>query len=229
MKGNVLIFVQARMGSARFPGKVLKTHNELSLLGYQIERLKRSNASAGLKILTSTDPRDDLIESWCNANKIDVFRGNHENVAERFIDALNYYKPYGFARVCSDSPFYDPKLLDFAIENFCGKDLDIVTNKLEPTFPRGQSIEVCRSDVFKKEYENFETAGDREHVMLYFYRNSAKLKILNFRNEINYQNINLCVDTEEDFSRFKLIIDALGEKWRSAGWEEVVSIYKSLE
>ena len=70
--------IQARMGSTRLPGKVLKKIHNISLLEWQVSRLKRSLLLDDIVVATSTNPDDkeileDLIIASVNQaqNKFD--------------------------------------------------------------------------------------------------------------------------------------------------------------
>ena len=57
---RTLVVVQARMGSTRLPGKVLKPLAGRPMLAFMLERL--GGLDAGLVVLaTSDDPRDDPV------------------------------------------------------------------------------------------------------------------------------------------------------------------------
>ena len=66
----------------------------------------------------------------------------------RFVDVIMAEEFTAFVRVSGDSPLLDQRLVDRAVDIFMAEEPDIVTNIQARTFPRGQSVEVIRSDVF---------------------------------------------------------------------------------
>ena len=76
---------------------------------------------------------------------------------------------------------------------------DLVTNILDRTFPKGQSVEVIDSGIFCDAYEKFTKKGHFEHVTRFFYENSESFRILNITSDINLSDIQMSVDTPEDF------------------------------
>src|SRR5260221_289500 len=99
---SVEIYVQARMGSTRLPGKVLRPVLDIPLLGYLIERLKRVKEAQTFVILTSIDPQDDVIASFCKKNAVPCFRGPEDDVLLRYYQAAIDRKPEHIVRLTAD-------------------------------------------------------------------------------------------------------------------------------
>ena len=81
--------IQARLGSTRLPGKVMKKiNNEIPMLKFQLEQLETSKR-INKKIIATTDlPDDDLIVDFCKKNEIDFFRGKSNDVLDRHYGLL---------------------------------------------------------------------------------------------------------------------------------------------
>ena len=108
----MLCIVQARMSSERLPGKTLMTLNGCPLLKYVIDNIKKSKKIKKIVVATSSLKNDDKIIDYCKKNKIEYFRGNLKNVANRFYNILKNRKYDSFVRISGDSPLIDYKLLD---------------------------------------------------------------------------------------------------------------------
>ena len=78
------IIIQARMGSSRLPGKVMRDFNGKTLLGQILFRLKKKSNNALIVIATSTFEQDNIIEDFCRENSVECFRGSEQNVLERY-------------------------------------------------------------------------------------------------------------------------------------------------
>ena len=96
--------VQARMGSARAPGKVLSLIKGRPLLEYVVQSVKPSRVVGELIIATSDGASDDAIADWCNLHRVTCYRGSEENVADRFFQLAKAYGWDAFFRVSADSP-----------------------------------------------------------------------------------------------------------------------------
>src|ERR1700743_97735 len=81
---RIVAVIQARMGSTRLPGKVLKPIAGKPLLWHIVHRLKRSSFIEDIAIATSTNPRDDAIVEWARENGVTVVRGPEDDVLARF-------------------------------------------------------------------------------------------------------------------------------------------------
>ena len=222
---KIFAFVQARMSSKRFPGKILFPLAGKTMLLYLIESLQRAKHLDGYAVLTSTDVTDDPVEAFCRTHGISYFRGSLQNVAERFRCAIDHFLPDAFIRISGDSPFIDHRLIDEAVFRFREDKYDLVTNVLERTFPKGQSVEIIRSACFLEALTRFETEEDREHVTPFFYRHSDQFRIVNFTAPGgNFSSENFCVDDMQGLVRSERIIKNLRGETAGYGWKELVDL-----
>ncbi len=222
--------VQARMDSKRLPGKVLREAKGKPLLEYVIERLAQSKNLEGTIVATSIEKTDDPIFQYCTQKKIKCYRGSLDNVASRFFDLLNEFRISVFVRISADSPLIDSRLVDQAIEIFKEGDFDLVTNVLKRTFPKGQSVEVVSAKRFTESFSEMASAEELEHVTKYFYTHPTSFKISNFTaGNQDYSKINFCVDTQDDFNQFLLILERMTKPYLQYSWLELVNIFKNLK
>src|SRR5271154_2022432 len=84
---RIVAVIQARMGSTRLPGKVLRPVAGKPLLWHVVHRLRASRLIEEIAIATSVDPRDDAIVTFGAEQGIAVIRGPEENVLARFARA----------------------------------------------------------------------------------------------------------------------------------------------
>lgn len=206
---KVSAIIQARMGSQRFPGKVLREINGKSLLLYLFERLQRSPVLDMIVIATSDDNSDKLVVDYCAGKGIPHFKGSLKNVAKRFRDFLDTFPIDAFVRINGDSPLLDQHLVTQAVEIFCKYSYDIVTNVQKRSFPKGQSVEVIKSDVYLAHYPLFADEFEQEHVTPYFYRNKNKFDIFNLESSKDWGSVQLSIDTQEDFRMVEKMISLM--------------------
>ena len=104
---NIGIIIQARLGSTRLPGKILKEfYRGKTLLETVISNLRKAG-NAKIIVATSTNPNNDKLETFLKERDIIVFRGSEDDVLSRFIGAAEANHVDGIVRICSDNPFLD--------------------------------------------------------------------------------------------------------------------------
>ena len=221
----MIIFIQARMSSRRLPGKVLKNIDCYPILTWTIKRLRFLNGPK-IAIITSKEPSDDPIIEYCKNQKVDCFRGSLNNVLLRFKKACEYFSEENFIRICADSPFIDWKLIKIAISKYQENSFDIVTNVLKRSFPKGQSVEILNLNLLNNLIMNSNIGSDHlEHVTKFIYENPNHFNINSFEHSHRrFKNIQLSIDTLEDFKKASLI--AKKEKnLINLSWEEITELF----
>lgn len=223
---RVQIMVQARMGSTRLPGKVLKPIMGKPMLHYQLERLKRVKEAESVKVLTTTEKSDDVIVEYCEQNGVDVFRGSSEDVLDRYHAAALKYSPDTIVRSTADCPLIDPALIDKVIQFFKNEKppYDYMSTALVRTFPRGMDVEIFSFEALCKAFEQAKDASEREHVTLYLYRHPELFRLQNIAFPMDLSQYRLTVDTSEDFALIKLIFENLYSKLPQFTLEDIVRL-----
>lgn len=202
--------IQARLGSSRLPGKVLKEIAGKPLLLWHIERLKRSRLLDDVIVATTINPQDDDIVKLCKAHNIKYFRGSEEDLLNRIVSAIEEFKIDIHVEFFGDSPLTDAHIIDEVIGFYLkNKDIyDYVSNLLKTTYPPGQEVVVYRGSALV-EVDRIVLPNDplREHVSLNIVRNS-KYKVFNLEAPpwYNYPEIYLEVDEQEDFELISNIV-----------------------
>lgn len=220
--------VQARMNSSRLPGKVLRPLFGKPMLQYTLERIGHARSIDYLVVATSKKGSDDPIEKFCKGYGIDCYRGSLENVAERFLGVIGQYRLDAFVRICADSPFVDQGIVDQAVEFFRNGNYDMVTNTLVRSFPKGQSVEVVGANVFRAAYSRFNESSDFEHVTRYFHTYKDQFNIHNFSAKGNNSEIQLSVDTPEDYKMAEQILKSMDRPHWEYGFEEISKLRQQV-
>jgi spore coat polysaccharide biosynthesis protein SpsF len=123
---RIVAVIQARMGSTRLPGKVLKPIAGKPLLWHIVHRLKRSQFIEEIAVATSTNPRDDAIVEWCRENDVIAVRGPEDDVLARYARAAELLDADIIVRVSSDAPFIDAGFIDHLLTSLMEQDADYV-------------------------------------------------------------------------------------------------------
>jgi spore coat polysaccharide biosynthesis protein SpsF len=140
----ILAILQARMASPRMPGKALALIRGEPMIWRQVERIRAARRVDKLIVATSAESSDDPLASFLVARGQAVFRGASINLADRFMRCVDAAGPVSYVvRLKGDSPFIDPALIDQAVELALASGAAYVSNKVEPSYPRGLEIEVA--------------------------------------------------------------------------------------
>lgn len=204
----MLAIIQARTSSKRFPKKVLYKINSKPLIIWVVDNVLKSKLISNLIIATSKDKSDNQLVNLIKKSKYKYYRGSLKNVALRMLKVAQINNAKYFVRLSGDSPLIDYKIINRAIKILKkDKNIDIVTNVFPRTYPSGQSIEIIKTKILKKYISNF-NRNEKEHVTTFFYSNSKKFRIINFKkNTNNYKNLpKLSIDYKSDLKKIRKFI-----------------------
>jgi len=160
-----LAIIQARMGSSRLPGKVMKKIGDQPVLWYVIDRVQRAARVNRLVVATSTSSSDDEIALFCGDNAIDCYRGPEEDVLLRYYQAAQNFPADSILRITADCPLVDPALIDNLVDYFQSKRLDYAG--LGDSFPDGFNAEIFTCAALARANSEAKKRSEREHVTPY--------------------------------------------------------------
>ena len=216
---NIVVIIQARMGSTRLPGKVMKTILGKPILIHDLGRIKRMKTINGIMVATTNLEEDDLILKTVKNydERIDVYRGDVENVLDRYYKAAKMCKADVIVRITSDCPLIDPNISDLVVETFLEKQCDYCCNNMPRTFPHGLDTEVFSFNSLEIAWKLAETCYEKEHVTPYIRKHHEKFKLVNVKSNINLRNLRWTLDYPEDFEFISEIYKRLGQKYFDMG------------
>ena len=215
MEVKTVLVTQARIGSTRLPGKVLKEVGGKSLLQIHLERLRKCTKISEIIVATTIKEEDTIIYNQAIEWGFNASRGSELDVLDRFYQAVKDKNADWIVRVTSDCPLIDPVLVDEVITFVQENDMDYGSNGLTEQFPDGQDIEVFKFSALQTAWKNAKLKSEREHVTPYI-RNNADNKgddlfiTINYPCEKDYSKIRMTVDEARDFDLIELLINKLG-------------------
>ena len=205
--------IQARMGSSRLPGKVMKLVDEKNtVLNYVVNQLKHCKFLEQIVVATTTLDEDDVIVKFCHDNNIECFRGEPNDVLDRHYQCAKKYSLSIIVRMPSDKPLLDPNLVDRIISFYKDNLYDYVTTFQLLTFPIGTEVEVFSFSTLEKTWNNANLPSEREHVTSFINNNQNSFKIFNIQNSTNESQYSWAVDTQEDLDLVRKIISKISSR-----------------
>jgi len=214
---RVVAVIQARMGSTRLPGKVLKPIAGKPLLWHIVHRLKACRLLEDIAVATSVNPADEAIVEWCNQEGIMVVRGPEDDVLQRYARAAEKLDADIIVRVSSDAPFIDAGFVDHLVATLIEQDGDYVLME------EGSECAHVGVDPFSRRALDrlmMDAAHDpaaKEHVTGYFKLNPGFVKIVRAAPYpgLEKKGGRLTIDTPDDLA----FIEALHERSRAGAGE----------
>ncbi|WP_173918951.1 cytidylyltransferase domain-containing protein [Halobacillus sp. Marseille-Q1614] len=210
---KVVAIIQARMGSSRLPGKVLKTVLNKPLLEHQIERIREAKLIDEIVIATTFLKQDDPIVSLCEKLNVPYYRGSEIDVLERYHEAALSVKAQAIIRITSDCPIIDPLQIDKVVQVYLSVNdispLRYVSNTLQRTYPRGMDTEVFSFSSLREAHIHAHTLKEREHVTPYMTSRPTTFSLTNVPYKNDESHHRWTVDTPEDLLLIKKIIEHL--------------------
>lgn len=197
---NTIVIIQARMGSSRLPGKILKPLGDADVLSYDIARCRAIEGVSEVVVATSSLPQDDSIAKWCEDNHVAYFRGSEDDVLDRYVQCAKMYKPDYVMRVTSDCPFVDYEMASEMVELMVQEQKDVLL--LDGELPRGLAVEIITYEALLKIHEVSQEPRHREHVTYYAYEFKEQFKTVTYKVPVNrlVPELRITLDTEEDYA-----------------------------
>jgi len=212
MEKKVVIIIQARMQSIRLPGKVMLKVLDRPLLSYLVERLEKVHNAQDIVIATTLDPEDNAIVEFSKTEGISAYCGSTEDVLKRYLLAAQEHSADVVVRITGDCPLIDPQVVEKVIQYFLDHNFDYVGNTLTLTYPRGMDTEVFSMKALEDAAQHAKEKSEREHVTLFMYRHPERFRLANVPYSKNVSKYRLTLDTEEDYTLIKRILEALYPK-----------------
>ena len=213
---NILAIIQARMGSSRLPGKVLRDLGGEPVLARVINRVRRAQTITGVVVATTTDPADDPIAAFCQQQAVPVFRGSQFDVLDRYYQAAREHHADVVVRITADCPMIDPLEIDRVLTAFLEGEYDFAANRLPPpaqrTSPIGMDTEVCSFAALTQAWQNATEPYEREHVMPYLYDTPGRFRVKIVETEPSLGQLRFTIDTKEDLQVARAIYAAFGNR-----------------
>lgn len=225
---KVAAIIQARMGSTRLPGKILKKVLDKTLLEYQIERVKKAKTIDQIIVATTTKLNDNPIIELCRQLSVPYYRGSEDDVLSRYYETATKFSVDVVVRLTSDCPIIDPNIIDKVVNCYLKQQnkYDYISNTLTRTYPRGLDTEVMPYRILKRTYEEANEPSYREHVTAYIYNNPGKFRLLNVYHDLDESKHRWTVDTKEDFILIQNIITRLYPVNNQFSFSDILSLLK---
>jgi spore coat polysaccharide biosynthesis protein SpsF len=203
--------IQARLGSQRFPEKMLADLGGHSLLEWVVTRVQRSTLLDRVVVATTEEVKDDRLVAECRRLRVDVVRGPTDDVLARFVHAIEGDPAEAVVRVCADNPFIDPSCIDQLVREYHDRDVDYAFNHRPHgacDYADGFGAEILSRKLLDRLHTSNLSARHREHVTLAVVDGTidARVHACTAPREVAYPTLRFDVDTLIDLKVLSQLI-----------------------
>ena len=226
-KKKVAAIIQARTGSTRLPGKIFRHLAREPLLFHVIERLRACKKLDTIIVATTTQPDDELVMQFCERLHVPCFAGDEDDVQKRFIHAAAKHKVDVIVRICSDSPFIDPVMIDKLVEALVDERAHYAIP--DPSVKSAQEgFEVITTKALIKSRQKSFEKHHREHVTLYVRENPKQFQVLYLKPHRELRGeYRLSIDNYADLEFARDVYDKLYSPGKIVDLFKMVKLLKS--
>lgn len=194
---HVVAIIQARLGSIRFPRKVLAEFRGKPILGVMLERVSRAETVGAIVLAIPESKQNDELEAFARTRDVTVFRGSEKDVLNRYADATREAHADIVVRLTGDCPLIDWTVIDDCVTNVVNGETPFCATSL--SFPDGFDVEAFKADLLFEADREATASSDREHVTP-FMRRKIDSEILVVEPNYNSEAIRITLDEPEDFT-----------------------------
>lgn len=217
--------IQARLGSTRLPGKVLRRLGDRPVLEWVVRAAQSAAGIDEVIVATTTAAADDGVEELARSLRVPVVRGSEDDVLDRFIGAVDMHPCEAVVRLTADCPLLDPQLITLVARIWRqAPELDYVATTLVRTLPRGLDVEVARVSALRELHETA-SGHDRAHVTSGLYAEPDRFALLGLVVAPDASDLRATLDTEQDARALERVVAEIGD--RPPAWRDLVAVLRA--
>ena len=222
----VIGIIQARTDSTRLPNKMLKEIQGKPLILHVIERVMHAKSLDKIVLATTTRAVDTPLADLVHAHGIPVYRGECDDVLDRYYQVATQFHADVIVRITGDCPLIDPHVIDQVVQVYLHHHYEYVTNTLQPTYPDGLDVEVVSYETLTKAWKEATLSSEREHVTAYIRNHPEKFTQYDVKNPVDLSKLRWTVDNQEDLEFVREIFKRLYTKEKIFYMEEILTLLK---
>jgi spore coat polysaccharide biosynthesis protein SpsF len=211
---NIVVVIQARMGSSRLPGKVMLPLAGEALLLRMVDRVRATRIPVTTLVATTTEPEDTDIRILCARHRIPCYSGDTYDLLDRHYRAALLYDADVVVKIPSDCPLIDPRIIEHVLAYYISHAdrFDFVSNLHPPTWPDGNDVEVIPMRVLREAWKESDRQMEREHTTPFIWEQPERFRIGNVTWESGADfsmSHRWTIDYPEDYRFVRAVYDAL--------------------
>ena len=203
----ITAIIQARYSSTRLPGKILLPLGDTTILGHTVRRVREAKKIGEVLVATSDEPSDNKTEVHCKEIGVKVYRGNLDDVLDRFYQAANSVHAEHICRITADCPVIDPKVINKVAAAYEKEKPDYIsTGRARTTYPDGMDTEIFPFAALERAWKEAKLLSEREHVTPYIWKRPETFRVSEVKNDRDLSKVRLTIDEPADYEVLKRIV-----------------------
>ncbi len=207
--GDVVAIIQARLGSLRFPHKVMSDLGGRPLVETMIDRVHQAKTVGSIVLAVPEGDLDSPLADVASRQGVGLSGGSEKDVLARFAATARDRDESVIVRLTADCPLIDPAVIDRAVEEFITQGVDYLRTDL--SFPDGLDVEVTTRIALLAADARATEAAEREHVTPWIATHPG-FRQASISNARDLGQLRLTVDEPEDLDVVRAVLDALGNE-----------------
>jgi len=204
--------IQARIGSRRFPKKVLAKIENKPMIWHVIERMKVIRGVKQIILVSTKNSEDKILHKIAKNCNIKSFKGKTSDVLNRYYMCAIEFEADPIIRITGDCPLIDPTIVKKMLEVYMKNNYDYVTNTFPPTFPDGLDVEIFSFKTLEKMANYAKLPSEKEHVTSYIRNHPNEFNIFNYENISDLSKLRWTVDEKQDIMFVRAIYKKMKPK-----------------
>lgn len=219
--------IQARVGSTRLPGKVVREIRGRPMIDYVVYRARQMSETRETIVATSTLDREEPLVEHLENRGVPVVRGPEQDVLARYVQAAEAHGAETVVRITADCPLLMPSVSDRVVRAFRESGCDYASNTLERTYPLGLDTEVLSMETLRRVDQEASDPADREHVTRYVRRHPEDFEVYSVTDDTDRSGLRWTVDEEPDLQFVRRVYRVLGDEAIEATCEDVLDVLEA--
>ncbi len=204
---NLIAIIQARNSSVRLPNKVLADLAGKKALERVIERTIASGICSQVVVATSNRNEDQSIFNLCRSMHTECYRGDLNDVLDRYVQTARLYKADAVIRITGDCPLIDPHVIHHVVTVFKNGNYDYVSNVVRRSYPDGLDVEIVAREALERIHKEAVSHADREHVTKYLVEHIDMFRTEDVKQKEDLSSLRWVLDYPEDLLFIRKIFE----------------------
>lgn len=209
-KAKIGAIVACRMKSSRLKEKALLSIHGVTAVERCLRNCLQMPHVDVVVLATSTLDEDSILEGCTAGDLIKFWRGDPDDVIQRYLGACGHYGIDVVVRVTADCPVVSPEITDFLLKSHFETGADYTAPQ---SCAVGSSPEIYNAEALRRVISLLGKA-DYSEYMTWYMRNNAdifKVNIVDLPLELQ-RDYRLTLDYQEDLEMFNRLYSALNER-----------------